>query len=144
MLFRSSGFRTENGKVKSRLGDLAYRPGWHLSPVPLATHIGVKDSNGNIVAMHSNNVWCLVEYRTDINYQDMANRNGFYNGKLHPRDAQLREVPVGGYYHYKTNPRMFMDWIIAGEMKIIRVLSDDEVAEICKANGVEPMPRISA
>ena len=26
-----SGIRTEDGKVKSKLGKLAYRPGWHLS-----------------------------------------------------------------------------------------------------------------
>ena len=35
------GERKENGKVKSKLGDLAFRPGWHLSDYPLATHIGV-------------------------------------------------------------------------------------------------------
>ena len=32
----------KNGKVKSKIGDLAYRPGWHAGDLPLATHIGDK------------------------------------------------------------------------------------------------------
>ena len=32
-----------NGKVKSKIGDLAYRPGWHAGDLPVATHIGDKD-----------------------------------------------------------------------------------------------------
>jgi len=32
-----------NGKVKSKIGPLAYRPGWHAGDLPLATHIGDKD-----------------------------------------------------------------------------------------------------
>ena len=32
-----------NGKVKSKIGDLAYRPGWHAGDLPIATHIGDKD-----------------------------------------------------------------------------------------------------
>ena len=30
-------------KVKSKIGDLAYRPGWHAGDLPVATHIGEKD-----------------------------------------------------------------------------------------------------
>jgi len=30
-------------KVKSKIGDLAYRPGWHAGDLPIATHIGDKD-----------------------------------------------------------------------------------------------------
>ena len=36
---------------------------------------------------------------------------------------------------------MYGDWIIAGSMKLIRILSDAEVAEILINNGLEPMPR---
>jgi hypothetical protein len=32
------------GKVKSKIGPLAYRPGWHAGDLPLATHIGDKDA----------------------------------------------------------------------------------------------------
>ena len=31
-------------KVKSKIGDLAYRPGWHAGDLPIATHIGEKDA----------------------------------------------------------------------------------------------------
>lgn len=37
------GSKSKTGKVKSKLGDLAYRPGWHSGDVPIATHIGDKD-----------------------------------------------------------------------------------------------------
>ena len=29
-----------DGKVKSKLGKLAFRPGWHSGDLPIATHIG--------------------------------------------------------------------------------------------------------
>ena len=130
--------------VKSRLGDLAFRPGWHLSPLPLATHIGVKDASGKIVAMHPDTVWCECEYHDTICYQSEADSNGWKNGRFDKRRAMLRHIPENGYYHYKTNPKMFMDWIIVGEMKIVRVLSDDDVAKICLAAGVTPLPRSKA
>ena len=34
---------TNAKKVKSKIGDLAYRPGWHAGDLPIATHIGDKD-----------------------------------------------------------------------------------------------------
>ena len=51
------GPRKPNGKVSSKLGDLMYRPGWHLSDIPLAVHIGIKE-NGVIKYMHDDEVWC--------------------------------------------------------------------------------------
>ena len=53
----------------------------------------------------------------------------------------MKEIPVNGYYRYKTNPNMYGDWIITGAIKLIRILSDDEVADILINNGIEPMPR---
>lgn len=37
------GAMNPSGKVKSKIGPLAYRPGWHAGDLPLATHIGDKD-----------------------------------------------------------------------------------------------------
>ena len=34
----------KDGKVKSKIGPLAYRPGWHAGDLPIATHIGDKDN----------------------------------------------------------------------------------------------------
>ena len=36
------GEKLQNGKVKSKLGPLQFRPGWHLSDIPLAVHIGIR------------------------------------------------------------------------------------------------------
>jgi hypothetical protein len=46
------------------------------------------------------------------------------------------ELPKGGHYRYKTDPNMTGQWMISGEMKVNRVLTDDEVTEINNAAGV--------
>lgn len=133
----------EDGKVKSKLGSLAYRPGWHLSDIPLATHIGVKQSDGTL-AQAKDTVWCECEYTTDINYQDCANKNGTNKkGIIIPKNAYLKYIPVNGYYRYKTNPNMTGEWIISGAIKVNRILTNEQVAEICRANGIKPQ-RIAA
>ena len=71
------GERTQNGKVKSKLGPLAFRPGYHLNAdMPYVTHIGIKGNSGKIEYLNPDHVWCEVEYSDEINYQDEANRNG--------------------------------------------------------------------
>ena len=62
-------------------------------------------------------------------------------GKFNPKNAFLNYVPTKGYYRYKTSPNMLGEWIIAGNILVLRILSDDEVAEILKEKGYEPMPR---
>ena len=124
--------------VSSRLGSLAYRPGWHLADIPLAKHIGVKLPNGEL-AMRKNHVWCEVEYEDDVDYQIAANSNGYYKGyKFNPRDAYLKYIPFHGSYRYKTSPKMLGEWIICGNMRVLRTLTYEEVAEICRAHGYEP------
>ena len=120
----------------TKVGTLAYRPGWHAGDMPLATHIGKKDpKTGEIVARQQNDkwveVWAEVEMGADKDYQQAADATG---GKGLPR------LPVDGSYRYKTNPNMTGEWIIGGTMKVNRVLSEAQVAKILKAQGVEPMP----
>ena len=136
------GPRKENGKVRSRIGDLAFRPGWHLSDLPLAIHIGIKE-DGVIRYMHDDEVWCECEYSDAIDYQPVADEQGMRDGVFHPRDAMLTEIPVDGFYRYKTSPQMLSKWIIAGSMKVLRVLPDEEVEAICRASGYDPLPRKS-
>ena len=45
-----NGELLDSGKVKSKLGQLCYRPGWHLADIPYAAHIGQKDKDGNFPA----------------------------------------------------------------------------------------------
>jgi hypothetical protein len=145
-MYAEPGPMTENGKVKSKLGQLAYRPGFHCSDIPYATHIGKKGADGKIAFMNADHVWVEVEIDDTIDYQEEANRNGINprTGRLNPRDADLDHVPVNGYYRYKTNPNMTGEWIIAGSMRINRVLDDEEVRAICARHGYVPLPRATA
>ena len=135
------GPMNENGKVKSALGPLAFRPGFHCSDFPLAIHIGIKGESGKIEYMNPDHVWCEVEYSDKINYQEEANKNGMKNGKFNPRNAFLDHIPTDGYYRYKTSPMMLGEWIIAGSIKINRILSDEEVEEICQRFGYHALPK---
>ena len=137
----SCGPMTEDGKVRSRLGNLKYRPGWHINDlVPYVSHIGIKE-NGKITYMREDCVWCEVEYKDDVDYCLEAKNNGYRNGKFSYKDACLDKIPVNGFYRYKTSPTMTGEWIIAGNMRVVRVLTDEEVKVICNGSGIEPLPR---
>ena len=127
------GIRTENGKVKSKLGPLAYRPGFHLSEAPYAPHIGVKE-NGKVKYMRPDTVWCECEIYDEIDYTLEASLNGWHNGKFNAQKACLDYIPEYGYYEYTTNPNAFGTWFIADRIKVNRVLTDEEVEDICWTN----------
>ena len=137
-----NGVIAKDGKhVKSKLGELAYRPGWHLSDIPFASHIGKKGPDGKLYQA-LDTVWCECEYSADIDYQPEANERGLNpkTGKVNAKLAQLNHIPTDGFYRYKTNPNMTGNWIIAGAVKVNRVIGNDEVAEICREHGIEPQP----
>lgn len=121
------GIRLPDGKVKSRLGPLCFRPGWHLSDLPLATHIGVK-KDGKVRYQRPDTVWCECEYSDHIHY--------------HP-ETYLKTVPLNGFYRFKTSLQMYGDWVIAGSIRVLRVLPDAEVDAILRDRGITPMPRYS-
>lgn len=131
------GEKTPDGKVKKTGGGtLAYRPGWHICPdVPYETHIGKKGPNGKITFLPNDLVWAEVEYSDAVNYQAEADSNG------KGWDACLKKVPVNGYYSFKTNNQMYGKWVIAGAMRIIRTISDEEVNTLCAKVGLNPLPR---
>lgn len=136
-----------DGKVKSRLGPLAYRPGWHASDVPVATHIGSKSPGQNKPDHRPpEHVWAEVELAADVDWQSEADRRAdrSKSGEIVRRTAHITDqVPVGGYYRYKTNPNMTGEWLIGGDMKIVRVLTDEEVSHINAKAGVADLPRLS-
>ena len=125
------GERTPDGKVKSRLGKLAYRPGWHSSDVPVALHIGKKKSKSDVKPSYrpSEQVWCECEVHTDVDYTLEAGRYG------------LNHVPDNGGYWFKTNSNMLGRWYISGELKVNKILSDKEVEKINAKSGVFDLPR---
>lgn len=144
------GEQATSGKVKSKLGPLAFRPGWHAGDYPVATHIGGK-SKASLTKPDfrpDNQVWAEVEFPDDIDWQTEAiNRasvvkSGPRKGEINLREAHITDqLPIGGFYKYKTNPNMQGNWLIGGSMKVNRVLNDAEVKKINSDAGLSDLPR---
>lgn len=110
--------------------------------LPYVQHIGKRNEKGQIEYLPKDYVWCEVSFNSGKSYQDEANRNGLNKqGKLISKLAYLKYIPKGGYYRYKTSPIMFGEWFITGEMRINKVLSDNEVKSICAKNGIKAQLR---
>jgi len=142
-----SGSLTDAGKVKSSIGPLAYRPGWHAGDAPVATHIGGKSDSALKAPDYrpADQVWAEVEMPADVDWQSVADSRMEYSkaGKPIPRTAQITDqIPEGGYYRYKTNPNMTGDWLIAGDMKVNRILTPSEVYQINAERGVHDLPPV--
>lgn len=133
--FAIAGKQNAAGKVVSKLGGLCYRPGLHLSVAPYAPHIGQK-IGGQIKYMHDDTVWVECEIATELNYTPIARENGWRGGKWSATRAYLKYIPENGYYWYNTNPSAMIDWLITGAIKPLRILSDEETANICQKMGI--------
>lgn len=121
-------------------GKLAYRPGWHLGVVPYAIQFNRKDAEGNKTLFPNNFVFAEVEYAADVDYQEEARQEGINpSGKYQHSLAGLKHLPTDGYYMYRTNPTPETDpWVITGAMKVNRILTRAEQAELVKNAGREP------
>lgn len=121
-------------------GKLAYRPGWHLGVVPYAIQFNRKDAEGNKTLFPKNFVFAEVEYAADVDYQEEARQEGINpSGKYQHSLAGLKHLPTDGYYMYRTNPNPETDpWVITGSMKVNRILTRAEQAELVKNAGREP------
>lgn len=125
-------------------GLLAYRPGWHLGTVPIARQFEkMNPLNGKKELFPREFVWAECEYACDIDYQEKAMKEGMTeNGKFRHSYAGLKELPKDGFYRYRTNPDPNTEeWIITGQIKVNRILSNREVDEICRRNGRVPQKR---
>jgi hypothetical protein len=102
----------------------AVRPGWHAGVLPIAPHLRTKDNK-----KQAGRVWCEVEISSDINYQTEADNN---------KTKDIRnKIPENGYYEFKTNKMQGGAWIIAGAIKITKVLSDNDIEEILSSAGYD-------
>lgn len=121
-------------------GKLAYRPGWHLGVVPYAIQFNRKDAEGNKTLFPKNFAFAEVEYAADVDYQEEARQEGINpSGKYQHSLAGLKHLPTDGYYMYRTNPNPETDpWVITGAMKVNRILTRAEQAELVKNAGREP------
>ena len=156
---------TKTGKpqVKSSLGGLAFRPGWHAGDLPLATHIGGEPTqqfdvdSGKMKSMpsirKSDEVWVEISMANDVDWQAEADKRavpyktnnpktGAVIGQPNPSTAAITDgLPVDGFYRYKTNPNMTGNWLIGGSMRVNRILNDSEVKSINDAAGAKDLPR---
>lgn len=125
------GQRASSGKVKSRLGELAFRPGWHSCDMPVALHIGKKKNKSDAKPSYrpAEQVWCECEVHSNVDYSAEVGKRG------------LPFIPINGGYWFKTNPNMLGRWFISGEIKVNKILTDYEVNIINKKDGVFDLPR---
>jgi hypothetical protein len=142
-----AGYLPKGSRAKS-VKAVALRPGWHAGDNPVASHIGPQAlvDGQKLKVRGENQVWAEVELPADVDWQSIANSNASTTkgGALNVQEAQItEELPMGGYYRYKTNPNMDGNWMISGQMKVNRVLDDAEVAELNEAAGVQDLPRLS-
>ena len=104
-------------------GSLSLRPGYHSTNVPFTNWIGKKQPDGTL-AQRKDTVWCECEVKGE--QIKCTNRYGF------------RELQKGKWYFFRTNSKQKDPWIISDYIKVNRMLNDDEVAKICRENGIEP------
>ena len=149
-------------------GSLAWRPGWHLGPIPDATQFSVDPAskewsewlnksgrtagesknignNGNPIFLNPHIVFAEVEFAADVDYQLEAYEYGVKkNGKFDHSQAGIPYVIKDGYYRYRTNSMApgALSWYITGAMKVNRILTDAECREICAKSGRDMMPRL--
>ena len=105
--------------VKSRLGPLALRPGFHSTEVPFVDWIGKKQ--GGILVQRKDTVWCECE--VDGQQENPSER---YGQRTLPED----------WYYFRTKPNQPFPWIISNRIKIMRVLDHAEVEAVCQAHGI--------
>ena len=126
------------GTHKSGRSKLAYRPGWHIGKLPIAIQF---ESRNGILPVEF--VWAEVAYSAEIDYQKEATQAGISeNGKFRHAYAGLKHIPTDGFYRYRTNPNpKTEEWVIAGSMRVNRILPENEVSEILLRNGRIPQKR---
>ena len=120
-LTASVGEMVDETHVRSRLGPLSLRPGWHSCEIPFTDWIGKKAPDGTLL-QRKNTVWCECE--VDGEKITVTERHG------------LRTIPDGWYY-FRTKPNQPFPWVISERIFIRRILSHNDVKEICAMHGVE-------
>ena len=118
------GQLADENHVRSRLGPLALRPGFHSCEVPFTDWIGRKGRDGKLY-QRQETVWCECE--VDGKRLQVNERRG------------LRTIPQGWYY-FRTKPGQLFPWVISGSILIRRILRRSEVEALCDANGVQAQP----
>ena len=105
--------------VKSKLGPLALRPGFHSTEVPFVDWIGKRQ--GNVLVQKRDTVWCECEVDGIQEY---------------PAERYGKRTPPEDWYYFRTKPNQPFPWVISNLIKIKRVLAHAEVEAVCREHGV--------
>ena len=136
------------GKGTARnLGNLSFRPGWHLGLIPFAKQFCYKLNNSTFLTVDGryvfpdNFVFAECEYQADNDLSDECYKNGLTkNGKYQHSRAGIPRIPKNSFYRYRTNvDPSTEDWIITGAVKINKVLSREEVDQLNAQRGIQPL-----
>ena len=141
-----AGFLPKGSNAKT-IKAVAARPGWHAGDVPVATHIGKELTvNGKKYKYRGPaQAWAEIEVPADKDWQAIANDRADVkkDGTINIRTAHItNEIPFDGFYRYKTNPNMLGNWIISGQIKVNKLLSDSEISKINEESGVKDIPSL--
>ena len=118
------GELADDTHVKSKLGALALRPGFHSTEVPFTDWIGKRGADGSLY-QRPDTVWCECE--VEGNEQKVSERYG------------LRTIPADWYY-FRTKAKQPFPWIISNRIYIRRILDHAEVEAICREHGIQAQP----
>ena len=112
----------------------AVRSGWHLGLIPSAPHlIGADGTYKSKRGKNFERIWCVVEYNANHNYNDYV--------QTLPKKCITDGIPEDGYYNFKEANGAL--WIISSDIKIIRILTEEERYDILKSQGFDEQKAIA-
>lgn len=116
--------KVDETHVKSKLGPLSLRPGFHSTQVPYTDWIGKRGSDGSLF-QRPDTVWCECQVEGE---------------RVFPEGTHgMRTLPEGWYY-FRTKPNQPFLWIISDRILIRRMLEHCEVEALCWKAGVKAQP----
>lgn len=136
------------GKGTARnLGNLSFRPGWHLGMIPFAKQFCKKLNNKESLMIDGRYVFpddlvfARCYYQADNDLSDESYKNGLTkNGKYQHSRAGIPRIPKNAFYRYRTNvDPTTEDWIITGAVFVDKILSRDEVDALNAQHGIKPL-----
>ena len=114
--------------------NFAVRSGWHLgAEFPSAPHLIGAD--GTYKSQRGKNfvrVWCEVEYNDSYDYTELA--------QTEPNKCFVK-MPDNGFYRFKEANGS--PWIITSDIKLIRIIPEDERQKMLKEMGFDEATAIA-
>ena len=112
----------------------ACRGGLHIGAnLPSAPHlIGADGTYKSKRGKNFERIWCVVEYNANHNYNDYV--------QTLPKKCITDGIPEDGFYNFKEANGAL--WIITSDIRIKKVLTEEERCAILKAQGFDEQKAI--